>query len=430
LTKKPINKINVVGFSLAGWIFDFYDLILYAFLLAFIKSDFNLTDIEVGLVFSFSLAITALGGIVLGYLGDKYGRKPAIISSVFIFSFGTFLSAFAWDLFSLLLFRLITGFGIGGEWAAGHTLVNETLNKRERGRASAIIQSGAPIGAGIASIFGGFVTPVVGWQSSFILASAPSFVLVVLMIKYLPESPRFLIFKNESFSITDLKGTSYVRKATKRSTEYLWQVRKTLVLTTILSSFGMLSYWILFSWTPKYLKVDLGYSDANVGIWMLLANIGAFIGYLSFGFVLDFTKKIKGTFILYTLIFGISTLIFTNGLANGSTNTILVGILFTGFGTGFWSGFGPLYSKIFPTRIRNTCSSFSFNIGRLTAFIAPLIVPIAASLWGISGAISIAAFFGIALGFWILLIPVKEEDEPIEHEIIITRVPFIPMKTK
>ncbi len=405
---------RIIGFAWAGWIFDFYDLILYSFLLIHIKTDFNLTKIELGLVYSASLAITAVGGIVLGWVGDKIGRKPAIILSVLVFTIGTVFSAISWDLYSLLIFRIITGFGIGGEWAAGHTLVNETLSKGQRGKASAIIQSGAPIGVALASITGGFITPTIGWRASFLLAAVPSLLLVILMVLYLPESPKFLIFKAEARDKHFIEGrkipsgTSYVREATKHSLHYLWEVRKPLFYGTILSLWGMLAYWVIFSWTPEYLG-QIGFTDAEIGYWMLLSQIGAFIGYLSFGFVADKTDNFKITFAGYALTFSFGVLIFIQALLNNNLEISLMGIFITGLGTGFFSGYGPLYSKIFPTRIRNTSASFCFNTGRLGAFIAPILVTFASEIIGFGYAIALGSIFGLLVALWVLIIPIKKE---------------------
>ena len=406
---------QIIGFAWAGWIFDFYDLILYSFLLIYIAKSFDLSRHELGLVYSASLAITAIGGITLGYVGDRIGRRPAIIGSVLIFSIGTFLSAFAWDLASLLVFRIITGFGIGGEWAAGHTLVNETLPKGERGRASAIIQSGAPIGVALASITGAFLTPLIGWRMSFLLASLPSFLLVLFMIRYLPESPKFLIFKAEAKDERNEKnqdvptGVRYIRQATKRSWDVLIEIRKPLAMGTILSLFGMLAYWVIFAWTPEYLD-EIGFTNQQIGYWMLLSQLGAFIGYLSFGIVVDKSGKFKLTFASYALLFALGVLVFTQGLERGALLFSLSGIFFTGLGTGFFSGYGPLYSKIFPTRVRNSSASFCFNTGRLGAFVAPLLVAYAADIIGFSAAIGLGSAFAILAAFWVFLIPIPRKD--------------------
>lgn len=421
------NK-SLIGFTWAGWTFDFFDLILYSFLLMGIQQEFGLTNYQVGLIYSVSLATTAVGGVVLGFLGDKLGRRWAIIISVTIFSVGTLLSGLAYSLSSLLMFRIITGFGIGGEWAAGHTLINETLPKQERGRASSIIQSGAPVGAALASVMGGFVTPFIGWRYSFILASFPSFILVLLMIKYLPESPQYLIFKAESNDVRENEipqGADYIRTVTKRSMADLKELRKPLVLGSFLSLFGMLAYWVIFSWTPKYLG-DQGYTEAAVGWWMILSQLGAFIGYLSFGIITSKLNQFRSVFTGFTIVFALGVILFSSATVLEMTYLALFGIFVTGLGTGFFSGYGPIYSRLFPVRVRNTSASWCFNIGRLGAFMAPLLVASLASLYGFPIAIASGSVFAIAAGLWVFLIP--EQKLELEAKITKEKQEKIPIK--
>ncbi len=419
---------KVVGFSWAGWLFDFYNLILYSFLLLYIPSDLNLTDGQLSLIYSFSLSITALGGIVLGYLSDVFGRRTIIITSVSIFAVGALLSAFSQGFYTLLIFQLITGFGIGGEWGVGHTLVNETLPKQYRGRASALIQTGAPLGAALASAIGSFITPIIGWRWTFLGSGAVSAILAFLMIFLLPESPKFLIFKAESLDehrlLTNCKepliidsdniegcgeekmaprGAGYIRMTLNYQLKDLAAVKKTILLGTILSLFALMSYWLIFSWAPKYLKTILG--DAKwVGQITLLAQLGAFIGYVSFGYIADLTKRPKLTFLGFTIILGIGAIIFA--FANENRTMLVAAFMTIGLGTGIFSGFGPLFAKIFPQKVRATGTSACFNIGRLGTFFAPVIVNILmGTSFGFSGAIILGAILAIMAGLWIFLIP-------------------------
>jgi MFS family permease len=165
----------------------------------------------------------------------------------------------------------------------------------------------------------------------------------------------------------------------------------------------MLAYWVIFSWVPKYLKL-IHFSDASIGWWMLCAQLGAFIGYLSFGFIADWSGKFRTTFAGYTLVFALGVQIFIHGNTLANRYLSLLGIFLTGLGTGFFSGYGPLYCKLFPTRIRNTSASWCFNMGRLGSFIAPIMVAEIASGIGFGGALSLASIFAIFACCWIFLI--------------------------
>ena len=104
-----------------------------------------------------------------------------------MYSIGTLLSAFSWSFYSLVLFRFITGFGVGGEWATGQIYINETFPDNLRAKFGAFMQSGAPIGVILASIVGGLVTPIIGWRLTFLLSIIPA-LMVIYIRKYLNES--------------------------------------------------------------------------------------------------------------------------------------------------------------------------------------------------------------------------------------------------
>ena len=143
-----------------------------------------------------SLLATGLGGIVFGALGDKYGRKKVLQWTIIIYSIGTFLSAFSWSFYSLMIFRFITGLGVGGEWATGQIYINETFPDNLRAKFGGFMQSGAPVGVILASIVGGIVSPIIGWRLTFMISIIPA-LTVVLIRKYLKESDIWLQNKDE-----------------------------------------------------------------------------------------------------------------------------------------------------------------------------------------------------------------------------------------
>ena len=104
-----------------------------------------------------------------------------------LYSFGTAITACKTGPFTLFLFRLITGLSVGGEWAIGHALLAEATPKHFRGRASALLQAGEPLGVALAAVVGLLLTPLVGWRMVFLISSA-SAGIAILGRFYLPES--------------------------------------------------------------------------------------------------------------------------------------------------------------------------------------------------------------------------------------------------
>src|SRR3954453_15918148 len=165
--------------AFAGWMFDFYDLVLFSFLLIPIGREFQLSESQEAFLLGTALGASGIGGIVFGYASDVYGRKRVLMWTVCLYSLGTALTAGATSAATLCLFRFLTGLGVGGEWAVGHALLAESTPKHFRGRAAALFQAGEPVGVALAAVVGFFLTPVVGWRVVFLLSSASAGIAIL-----------------------------------------------------------------------------------------------------------------------------------------------------------------------------------------------------------------------------------------------------------
>jgi MFS family permease len=190
--EKPTKRhYEILLMSWAGWVFDFYDLILYTFLLIPIGKELHFSNVMLSYVLGASLTATAVGGVIFGILSDQYGRKTVLQWTILTYSVGTFLSGIASSFGLLIVFRIITGFGVGGEWATGQTYVGEAFPPNVRGRYGAFMQTGAPVGIALATVIGGFVAPAIGWRACFFISVLPA-LFVVFIRKRLPESDMWL----------------------------------------------------------------------------------------------------------------------------------------------------------------------------------------------------------------------------------------------
>jgi len=196
------------------------------------------------------------------------------------------LSGLSPDFYFLVLFRIITGIGVGGEWATGQTYVGETFPPKVRGRFGAFMQTGAPVGVALAALVGGFLSPVIGWRASFMVSVLPA-VLVIVIRKRLPESDlweeRNRIIKSGKLSKAIVEQESGSRFLSLFSPEYIVTFLKALLLAIFIMS----AYWFTYSWLPGYLYEQRHFSMTKSGLWMIITQTGGFIGYATFGFVAD-----------------------------------------------------------------------------------------------------------------------------------------------
>ncbi|HEX9667822.1 MAG TPA: MFS transporter [Thermodesulfobacteriota bacterium] len=404
--EKPTRQhYSILLLSWAGWIFDFYDLILFTFLLIPIGRELHFSNVTLSYVLGASLAATAVGGVVFGFLSDRYGRKSVLQWTILTYSIGTFLSGFASNIELLMVFRIITGLGVGGEWATGQTYVGETFPPKVRGRYGAFMQTGAPIGIALASIVGGFVEPVIGWRTCFFISVLPA-LLVIIVRKRLPESDIWLTRKRLIDEGVLPKASVSREERGKFSVLFSKAHRKMFILSLVLAIFDMSAYWFTYSWLPGYLHQQRQFSMAKSAVWMLVTQLGGFLGYFTFGFVADMFGR-RPAYTVYSCIMALGLIMITllwNVIALYPP-IILAFMFLVGFGTGMFGGYGPLFSELFPTAIRNTAMGSAFNLARGVQFFTPVIIAVIAEKYGLGGGISLAALFALLTGAWIWTFP-------------------------
>ena len=412
-TRPTTRHYVILAMAWAGWVFDFYDLMLFSFLLVPIKQNLGLSDAQLSLLLGASLASTAVGGLIFGWLADRLGRKRVLSLTILAYSLGSFFCGVSTGLWLLLIFRVVTGLGVGGEWATGQTLVGETFPARMRARFAAVMQTGAPVGIALAALVGAFVEPFFarslgsswGWRACFLVSVLPA-VLVILIRRFMPESdiweewqrhPERRVTPGLDFLVTLRRDSG---------------IRRLFLLGLVLAITDMSAYWFTYSWMPKYLYDQLHFSMARSGIWMLVTQAGGLLGYLSFGLVADWKGR-RIAYSVYSLLWAVglfSVTWFWDGIVAVPALALCLMFL-VGVGTGNFSGYGPIFTELFPTRIRNTAMGTAFNLARGVQFFTPLIITwVASRTWlgtdgGLGLGISIGAFFALVTGLWVWTLP-------------------------
>jgi MFS family permease len=414
---------RIAALCFAAWVFDFFDLILYTFLLVPIARELQLNDTESSLLLGVSFAMAAAGGVIFGFLGDRYGRKPTIIISVLLYGIGTSLCATADSLAALLAYRALTGVGIGGEWGAGQSLIAETMPPPHRARYAAYVQVGAPLGVLLAAYLGGFLEPRIGWRASFLVSAVPAWAVVFAVWRWLPESDvwqrrvnpdRSCRSRTAALTISLSPEKSFERSSpAEQHTEWrgidlsaLYRHRRLVALLFIVLLVNSEAYWFTYSWLPPYLQLVRKLSARSTGLLMARMQYGAIFGYAIFGRLADrFGRRPVFCAFAAMMAAGLLPPTILWHWASAWHGLIPAAMIIAGVGTGIWSGVGPMISEMLPTQVRNTALGLLLNVTRGIQFATPLLITLLSKRIGFGAALSIGAMFSAIGAGMVWLLP-------------------------
>jgi MFS family permease len=370
-----------------GWMLDAMDFVLYLMAVTTLQEAFHFgTDIA-GLLATVALLASSAGGLLFGIVADRFGRTRALIATVLIFSFCSLGTATAQNLTQLIIWRALLGLGVGGEWASGAVLVSETWPAEHRDKAIGIMQSGWALGYLLAALVAALVLPTWGWRWLFVVGALPA--LLVLWVRRAVPEPEVWRTRRET------------RSSALDSVRVLFGpalVRRTLTATLFLGVV-LFAYWGLFGWLPAFLASPVAAGGAGLGIvqsmaWIVPMQLGAFFGYLSFGFIADRLGR-RPAFVGFLLI--AAGLVPVYGLMARSAQTLLLLGPFLGFfGHGYLSLFGALLAELFPTSVRATGQGFAYSGARAFSALAPYTVGALARTSGIGPALLLTSAFFVA----------------------------------
>ena len=374
-----------------GWMLDSFDVMIYAMVLASLIEDpvLHLSLSTAGILNSVTLLAAAVGGVCFGVFADRAGRKPALMGAVLIYSIFTAACGFAQSAVQLAAFRILLGFGMGGEWASGAALVSDSFPEKHRGKALAFVQSSWAIGYGAAAIANLIILPRWGWRGMFFAGVLPA--LLTIWIRRSVEEPRSwqAASRSERGQFTAI---------------FRGGIARTTVFVTLMNACTLFGWWGLNGWVPAYLRLSpaqggVGLSSSTMSLFVVIMQVGMWFGYVSFGFIADAIGR-KRAYVIFLL--ATSVLLPLYGFIREPVWLLVLGPVLAFFGTGYYSGFGALTADIYPSAIRATAQGFTYNMGRLASAAAPYVVGSLAATQGFAAAFSVAgAAFLLAALAWI-----------------------------
>ncbi|MGB9873843.1 MAG: MFS transporter [Hydrogenobacter sp.] len=388
------------------WVLDAFEVVIVSAVLKPMSLSLGFAPWQSSLMVSGFLLGAILGSLLFGYLADRYGRKKIFLITLLLYSLGTFLTGFANSFETAFFFRVLAGAGIGGEFSAIHSAVDEFIPSRHRGKVDGIISSLWNLGSIMASLSAGFLLSLFdesfAWRFAFLLGGALA--LLVLFVRFaVPESPRWLLSKGkideaerivqelekkaggrysqDSCSIPIFEGS--LLDATKLIlSRYRWRFlfSSSMSITILATYYGMITL----------IPVSFHLSSEDIPRILLVGSVGGLIGGILVALASDFFgRKITGTFVSF-MSFLLSLLFLL------SFNFDLTYLIYSFFAFSFASVAYVSATEIYPSYLRAYAIGLISVIGRLAGAISPIVLVSLASenhTYGILG-LSLLWLFG------------------------------------
>jgi MFS family permease len=346
-----------------GWGLDGFDFYLYVYALPAILTAFSLSKAYGGLLATYTLVASAIGGIAMGTIADRIGRKNALMISIGCYAVFTFLCGIAPNYGTLAVFRALEGFGFGGEWAVGSVLMSEWANATQRGRALGFVQGSWAVGWLAANVAFQIIAATIGladgWRWLFFLGIIPA-IFIFYIRRNVEDAPVYTATRAAAGARWSLAGI------------FAPAVIRTTFFASLLAIGVQSGYYALFTWMPTYLTTQRHISAVNSGSLLYLLIAGAFIGYITAGYINDAIGR-KRTFIIFSLCSAVMVPLYLYAVV-ADWQLIVAGPLLGYFASGIFSGFGPYLSELFPSDVRGAGQGFCYNVGRGVAGIGPFAI--------------------------------------------------------
>ncbi len=381
-------QIKLIIWSFFIVLIDGYDIAAIAFAAPSLVRAWNLSPGALGPVFSASLVGILFGSAIFGWVGDRYGRKAALVASNLLFGVFTFAASYAGNLQEMFWLRLLAGIGIGGVIPNVVAINAESAPRHLRATLAIIAVGCVPIGGAIPGFVTATLVPQYGWPILFQIGGIVPVVIAVAALFGMPESikymtlhprerhamealvaeirPDFKVPANARFVIEDEKQFPGFNPA------YLFRQGLALItpLVWLLFALNLMGFFFLLSWTPT-LMTAAKLPPATAALAGAALQVGGTVGSLSLCWWLQ-----RHRFLAIALMFALAVpVVGAIGFAGlTSAPALLTATFFAGFLVlGVQSGLNVVGAMIYPTSLRANGSGWQLGIGRVGSIVGPLL---------------------------------------------------------
>lgn len=407
------------------------------------------SNTEIGLAGSAYIAGAVLGSLFFGQLTDRLGRKKLFFITLAVYLMATASTALSWNIWSFMLFRFLTGAGIGGEYVAINSTIQELIPARVRGWTDLVINGSFWVGAAIGAVGSivllntAYFDIDVGWRLTFLIGAALG-VIIFFMRFWIPESPRWLMTHNRAaeaeqivseiergfeaqgyrltkgpFPTIRLRGRSHTPLSEVAATLFRNQRQRTFVGLSLMTAQAFFYNAIFFTYA-LILTEFYGISAEHIGWYILPFAAGNFLGPVVLGRLFDTLGRrtmLAFTYAISGVLLAVTGFLFANEAVSATQLTVAWMIIFF-FASSAASAAYLTVSETFPLEIRALAIAFFYSVGTGTGGVAgPLIFGAlieTGSRTSVLGGYLLGAFLMIAAAIIAGVWAIRAERKPLE----------------
>lgn len=395
-----IDESKFSGFQWSIFILSFliilidgFDTAAIGYIAPSLLGEWNITRPQLAPVLSAALAGLAIGGVFIGPIADRFGRKYLLCFTVFLFGLASLISAWSSSLNELVFWRFVTGLGLGSAMPLAVTLSNEFAPTKRRALLTSAMFTGFPLGAALGGFLSAWMIPNFGWRSILILGGIAPLVLVVLMLILMPESVRYMVKRNmdparimailrkisssvnnaTQFILTETQQTAVAKDGHEKQGIALILSRSYIVGSSMIwltYGMGIVIFYALINWMPILLR-DAGLNAKDAVLITSLFPLGG-VGAIAFGLLMD---KFNANRVIMLGFLATAVFVYMIGqVADNKTWLVLMVFIGGAIMNTSQSSLPALAANFYPTAGRATGVAWMMAIGRIGAVIAPFLV--------------------------------------------------------